>query len=282
MVFSISRRFRNTFSSGCVFLIIALFCVSCASQRRAAHQDLLYLQGNLDTVPNLISKANDVLIQKGDILSIVVYSDNPEATAIYNQAQLQNSAAKNTTSLGSSALASSANSGGYQVQNDGFIYFQTLGLIKVEGKTRKQVSEEISSGMKKYLNNPYTDVRFQNLKITVLGEVQKPGVLSLPQEKVNILEVVGLAGDLTIYGKRDNILVIREVSGERKFGRVNIAANDLFQSPYFYLLPNDIVYIEPNNKKATVSDQTTMRNLSIVTAIASLVSTVALLVSLFK
>jgi polysaccharide export outer membrane protein len=282
MMFFFSARTKQTVSLTCLYIVVMILLSSCGAQRRAARQDLLYMQGNLDTIPNLSAKANEIRVQKGDILSIIVYSDNPEATAIYNQPQLQSAGTKMTSGYGSSALASSSNSGGYQVQDDGTIYFQTLGLLKVEGKTRKEVSDEITSGMKKFLNNPYTDVRFQNLKLTVLGEVQKPGVLSLPNEKVNILEVVGLAGDLTIYGKRDNILVIREINGQRQFGRVDLGASDVFQSPYFYLQPNDVVYVEPNSKKATVSDQTTMRNLAIVTALASLVSTVALLISIFQ
>jgi polysaccharide biosynthesis/export protein len=282
MMIFFSARTKQIVSLVCFYIVVMILLSSCASQRRAARQDLLYMQGNLDTIPNLSAKASEIRVQKGDILSIIVYSDNPEATAIYNQPQLQSAGAKMTSGFGSSALASSSNSGGYQVQDDGTIYFQTLGLLKVEGKTRKEVSDEITSGMKKFLNNPYTDVRFQNLKLTVIGEVQRPGVLSLPNEKVNILEVVGLAGDLTIYGKRDNILVVREINGQRQFGRIDLGASDVFQSPYFYLQPNDVVYVEPNSKKATVSDQTTMRNLAIVTALASLVSTVALLISIFQ
>ena len=121
------------------------------------------------------------------------------------------------------------------------------------------------------LTNPYYNIRWINYKVTVLGDVNKPGVYSVPAEKVSILDAIGLAGDLTIYGKRDNIMVIREVDGKRQFGTIDLSNPESITSPYFYLRQNDMVIVHADKRKQTAQDQTTVRNVSIVTSIVSAV-----------
>lgn len=257
-------RFIQAFT----FLAVILFTISCSSSKKA--NELKYLQGKLDTLPNYAVLTKQVKIQKGDLLSIIVYSDNPEATAIFNQAVAKGGGA---TSVGSM---------GYLVDQEGNIRFQTLGVLHVEGLTKQELMKQMDEKLKTYLTNPYTDIRFLNFHVNIIGEVNRPGPYSIPEEKLTILELVGLAGDLTIFGKRENILVIREKEGKREFGRINLKDPNVFQSPYFNLLQNDVVIVEASPKKQTASDQVLLRNLTIVSGIASLVSTAALIYNIFK
>lgn len=226
------------------------------------------LQGKLDTMPNMSVNSREAKIQKGDLLSITVYSDNPAATAIFNQAQVT---AGGTTTAG-----------GYLVDPLGNIRFQTLGVVHVEGLTKLELMKEMDEKLKTYLTNPYTDIRFLNFRVNVIGEVNRPGPYIIPEEKLSVLELLGLAGDLTIYGRRDNVLVIREMEGKREFGRINLRDANLFQSKYFYLQQNDVVLVEATNKKPTADEQRLFRNLALATTVLSLVSTGVFLVVAFQ
>lgn len=277
---------RQSFSRLWAYGLIIVFLgalVSCGSSRKS-QKELLYLQGKLDTLPNLSTTPREVTVQKGDLLSIIVYSDNPEATAIYNQQQVappSNSVSSNTASTGAITV-NSPTTVGYLVDQQGNIHFQTLGTIHAEGLTKLQLMSLLSDKLSQYLKNPYVNIRFLNFKFTVIGEVNKPGSYVVPDEKITVLEMLGLAGDLTIYGRRDNILVIREKDGKREFGRIDLRRSDVFQSPFFYLQQNDVVLVEPNPKKPTVNDQVASRNLALATGVASLLSTIVILTNILK
>lgn len=249
----------------CIFIVFVLFAGSCTSSKKA-REELKYLDGNLNIPPNLKVAPKEVTVQKGDLLSILVYSDNPEATAIFNQ-----QIAKSGSSIP-----------GYLVDQQGNIRFQTLGELHVEGLTKLQLMKMMDEKLKVYLTNPYTDIRFLNFHVNILGEVNKPGPYSIPEEKLTILELVGLAGDLTLYGRRDNILVVREKEGKREFGYVNLKDPNLFQSPYFNLQQNDVVMVQANKRKLTGSEQELYRNLTILSAIASIVSIGAIVYNIFR
>jgi polysaccharide export outer membrane protein len=181
-------------------------------------------------------------IQKNDILSISVTSLNEKATAIFND--------PNTTgSIGGTGLSSA----GYLVSSAGTIQFPILGSLRVEGLTKDQLKESITKKLvdKQLVLDPIVTIRFLNFRVTVLGEVAHPAVINIPSEKVSLLEAVGLAGDLTIYANRENVLVIREENEDKIIKRLNLNSDELLSSPYYYLRSNDIVYIEPN--KARVS-----------------------------
>ena len=253
----------------------ALSLASCGSARKA-QKELLYLQGNLDTLPNRVVPVKEPVIQPGDLLSIMVYSDNPEATAIYNQQQV--AAPQSAGGSGSADVSTS----GYLVDEQGVIHFQSLGTLAVQGLTKRQLAESLTEKLSPFLKNPYVSIRFLNFRFTVIGEVMKPGSFTVPEEKVSILELLGLAGDLTVYGRRDNILVIRERDGKREFGRLDLRKADVFQSPYFYLQQNDVVLVEANPKKPTVNDQATARNLTIASVIASIASTAAIIYNILS
>lgn len=264
-----------------VILLAACFLGSCGNTRH-----LTYLQGKFDTTKLSVVPPSNPVIQPGDVVSIIVYSDNPAATAIYNQPLLYSAgSAGGASSAGSSTGGSSISGGGgltspgYLVDEDGNIELQGLGRLHVAGLTRNEVKDTVASKLKDYLDNPYCTVRFLNFKFTVLGEVGHQGLFSIPGDRVNLLEALGMAGDMTIYGRRDDILVIREINGQRQFARLDITKPDVMASPYFYLQQNDVVYVEASKKKISASDQVTTRNISIATGI---ITTLALLYSIFK
>ncbi|MBS1916840.1 MAG: polysaccharide biosynthesis/export family protein [Bacteroidetes bacterium] len=210
-----------------------------------------YFNGIDDAVLKTGITASEPVIQKNDLLSITVSSDNPEASAIFNT--------PNQTSYTSSIIVAenAVTISGYLVNSDGDIQFPVLGTVHVAGSTKKQVTNMITQQLldRKLLIDPIVSIRYLNFKVSVLGEVARPGVINIPNEKVTILEALGLAGDLTIYGKRDNVLLIREKeNGDKIIKRINLGSEEILSSPYYYLKSNDVIYVEPNkNKIASVS-----------------------------
>jgi polysaccharide export outer membrane protein len=129
--------------------------------------------------------------------------------------------------------------------------------------------------MLKYVKNPIVNVKFNNFKVTVLGEVLKPATYIMPTEKVTVLDALGQAGDLTIYGRRENILVIRDSLDKKNMVHLNLNSKDIMSSPYFYLQPNDVIYVEPNKSKAASTDAVRNRNITIIASVLSLLIVVA-------
>ncbi len=251
---------------------------------------LTYMQGKFDTARLSEVKIPDPVIQKGDLLSIVVYSDNPTATALYNQSLITvNNSGAPTGSGGAGGGGTGSNAGlvngsspttpGYLVDEVGNIQFQGLGIIHVDGLTKSQLKDTLDFRLKNFLLNPYYTIRFMNYRFTMLGEVTRPGIFSIPGEHVSLLEAIGLAGDLTFYGRRDNVLIMREINGKREWGRLDLTKPDILGSPYYYLQQNDVVIVEATQKKVVANDQVTIRTVSIA---ATVVSTLAILYSIFK
>jgi polysaccharide biosynthesis/export protein len=239
------------------------------------------MQGKFDTARYSQVIAADPVIQKGDLLSIIVYSDNPEATKIYNQVLITGAIA----GAGASATASEGVTGnapastGYLVDERGNIEFQGLGLLHVDSLTRSALRDTLDTRLKPFLTNPYYSIRFLNSRFTMLGEVTRPGVYSMPGDRLNLFQALGMAGDMTFYGRRDSVLVIRETDGKREFARLNLTKPEILGSPYFYVHANDIVIFEATKNKVVANDQTTLRNLTIAT---SLVSVFAIIYTIFR
>ncbi len=268
---------RNYFLTYLLALMgISFFFSSCGNIRQ-----LVYMQGKFDTASLSKINAAEPIIRKGDLLSIVIFSDNPEATKLYNQSVITVASSSGgglgATSQGVTGAAPAAP--GYQVDENGDIVFQSLGLLHVEGLTKAQLRDTLDSKLRKFLTNPYYNIRFLNYKFTMLGEVNRPGVFSVPGEKINLWEAISMAGDMTFYGRRDNVLVIRETNGKREYNRLDLTKPEVMLSPYFYLQQNDLVIFEPNNKKYAANDAVTTRNISIGLAV---VSTIAVLYSIFR
>jgi len=236
---------------------------------------LQYMQGSFDTTKLSAYTYPTPVIQKGDLLSIVVFSDLPAATAIYNQSV----GGGNAATGGGSSSVPGAGTVGYLVDEKGDIDFQGLGKLHVEGLTKTGLSDLLTSKLSEFLTHPYYNIRFLNYKITVIGDVAKPSVYSVPSERITILEAIGLAGDLNITARRDNVRIIREVNGKREFGMIDLRQPDIFKSPYYQLQQNDVVYVDFTKNKAAAGDQVTVRNITVATGI---VTTLAIIYSIFK
>jgi polysaccharide export outer membrane protein len=190
-------------------------------------------------------------IQSGDILSIYVNSLSPQASSYFNPYSA-NVVTPEGGGSGSSLSESAAS--GFLVDGSGKINIPLIGPVQVAGLSTSAVTDTLTSKLKVYLKDPTVSVRFLNYKISILGEVNKPGVYVVPNEKITIAEAITLAGDLTSYSRRDNIQVIRDINGKKEFGEVSLTDRSVFLSPYYYLRANDIVYVKPGKNKVAQSD----------------------------
>ena len=236
------------------------------------YKDLQYLQGEIDSVKYSQFKVPEQRIQKGDQLSIMVYSDNAAASALFNSGAVP---ATQVGSVPTSVTGTNMNQGGplYDVDLEGRIYFPQIGALHVEGLTKEELKQLLNSKLKdRFLTNPYSVIRFQNLRFTVFGEVSSPGVYPITKGNLNIFEAITAAGDLSNFGKRENILVIRENNGKREFGRIDITKPDVFTSPYYYLEQYHMIMVDMRKQKITASDQALFRNISVVFGLLSAVA----------
>jgi polysaccharide biosynthesis/export protein len=260
---SLTRPLKN---AGFIVIILALLMASCASPEKSRYFD----QSIPATYPAMDAKLEPV-IQNADILNITVTSLNPEASAMYN--------APNTVTNGVNGMGAMVPNG-YLVDNEGAVTFPVLGKIQATGFTKKQLSDSIKTQLagRQLLVDPIVSIRILNFRVTVLGEVQKPMVVSVVNEKISLLEAIGMAGDLTLSAKRDNILLIREENGKKITRRINLNNEEIFRSPYYYLKNNDIVYVESNNAKV----QSTSRLNALLPSILSGLAVVAIVLDRIK
>lgn len=224
------------------FLIIFLIILSsCNTSKQTVYfRDI----PNDTTLTSLISKNFEPKIQKGDLLGITISSLSPENTAIYNAPQNAEGPAT-----------------GHLVDQEGNIQFIKLGVIHVEGMTRKELKARLEKDLVPYLAQTVVAVGFLNRHVTMIGAVS-PQVLPMPNDNMTLLDALAASGDIGEKGRADNILVIREKDNSKEFKRLNLTDKSIFYSPYFYLQPNDIVYVEPVAKK----QDNTLRVISYVTS----------------
>lgn len=220
-----------------------------------------------------ITNSFPVLIQENDQLSITVRSMNPESNTLWNAG-----APKPGTSPDGAGTEQRLTEG-YTVDKNGFITLPAIGRISVAGLSREDVTEKITKILAKdYVKNPIVNVRLINFKVTVIGEVRRPATFTVNNEKLSVLEALGLAGDMTEYGKRENVMVIREKEGVRKAFRLNLNDMNVMDSPYYYLQQNDVVYVEPDRAKAL---QASSRNYYLPIVISA-ISVLILIISTFR
>ena len=242
-----------------VLMIIGLFLTSCVPREK-----IVYFQGDLESIDQLAEQYS-ATIQPDDLLTITVFGRNQEATRIFNQ--------ESNVGMGGSEKT-------YLVDEEGNIEFPVLGKIKLAGLTRNEAIQYMKGMLSNEIIDPGVSIAITNYRITVLGEVGSPGTYPLENEKVTILEALGMAGDLTINGLRDNVLVVREENGKRNFYRVNLLTDEIFTSPVYYLAQNDVVYVEPNqNKINSARNATIFRDISFAISIASFLTTIIVLVT---
>ena len=258
-------------------VVAAALFASCSTPNNIA-----YFQNKAVDQPEKIDKHAGIVIQPKDMLSIIVSSKNPELVVIFNLPVVSYQAGSEVVSSGAAQRLM-----GYVVDNEGFIDFPILGPIKVSGLTRWELSELIKKKLLNggYLSDAVVTVEFMNFKVSVIGEVNSPGTYTIEGDKVTILQAISLARDLTIYGMRENVSVIRERDGERTIYEINLCDVSLFNSPAYYLQQNDIVYVQPSGIKArqSTTDDKALRMTSIAVSSGSLLVSVAtLLISLLN
>ncbi len=245
-----------------ILALLMLSVTSCVNTQKA-----IYFNDLNNTTITSRTPVPETVIRKNDLLNITVSSLDPKASEVFNAPNLLPAA---STGLSTEVL-------GYLVGSDGNIQFPILGNIKAEGFTKEQLKEVIQKKLQdqQLLKGPIVSVRFLNFRVTVLGEVKNPTTIDVPSEKISLLEAIGLAGDLTIYARRDNVLVIREKeNGDKEIKRINLNSIELLSSPYYYLQSNDVVYVEPNKSKVA----STGRGQQWVPAVLSGLSVIAIVI----
>lgn len=250
---------KKTSCPGILLLFASFFLFSCASRKTVAYYQNID-QTNLEKAVSFETK-----LQPDDLLMIVVMASNPEAAAPFN---LPSVAVQSNTEVENQQLRMNS----YLIDSKGFIQFPVIGAIQLGGLTRTEAVAKLNLELKKYITNPSVNLRILNFKVTVQGEVTTPGVHNITSERITLTEALSLSGDLTVYGKRENILIIREKEGKKEIARVDITKADFLNSPYYYLSQNDIVYVEPN--KTRVNSSVVGPNTSIVISAVSLLVTI--------
>lgn len=252
-------------------LILSLIMISCSSTQKVKYFQDIPDSGQLKTIP--AAAYIEPKVQVDDILSVTVQTVDPAATQIINSG---NAAGSPSTSGSLSSAAGSLPStqqplSGYLVDKEGNINVPVLGTIKVVGYSISELTSKIHDIASRYYNNPTVTVRYTNFKISVMGEVLKPGVYVMPNEKVSILDALAMAGDLTIFGKRENVLLVRRnQDGTQTPYRINLKKSDIMSSPYYYLQQNDLIYVEPRKAKSDATDAAQTRYLTLAGTILSL------------
>ncbi|MFN7119190.1 MAG: polysaccharide biosynthesis/export family protein [Saprospiraceae bacterium] len=219
-----------------LFIVSILLFSSCGSVK---HHNMLMLSEVQNQTTN-IDKIPALTIQPDDILSIQVAGTNKDIVAF------QTARVDNASGVGERALGVQE---GYRVDEAGSIYLPFLGEVKAAGKTVLQLRNELAERLPDFFPNATVQVRFLNFRVTIMGEVGRPNTYVIPNERLNLLEAIGMAGDFTPYARRNSVLVIRERNEKREFARINVQDPSIFKSPYFYLSPNDVIVVEPLKAK---------------------------------
>ena len=257
-----------------VVILFVLLLGACS-----APKDVVYLQGVDTLTPEQISQMNQTYtsrISKDDLLAISVTAPDPSVTTPFNPPVFA------YAQQGDQPIAASQSMYTYLVDSDGNINFPVLGKIHVAGLSKQELCDELQSKLSKYIENPLVNVQITNYRITVMGEVNRPGTFTISNEKVNLLEALAMAGDMTVYGLRDNVKLIREdANGKQQIVTLDLNNAETILSPYYWLQQNDIIYVTPNKAKARNSDVGNSTSLWF-SATSILVSIVSLLVNILK
>ncbi len=240
--------------------------------------DVAYFQDtkNLEKIPS--SNTFSPVFKSDDILSITISAADMDTARPFNLSE-GISLPSSTLGEGSTPSSGSGKAPTYLIDAEGNIEFPVLGELKVAGLTRIQLKNLLKAKLKTYINDPIVSVRLQNFKVTVLGEVRRPGTFSISNERLTVVEALGLAGDLTIKGKRQNVIVVRESDSLKTYHKIDLTSKNIFNNQAYYLSQNDIVYVEPNKSQKRRS-QTNDNTLGVVfSAVSIVISALTLLLS---
>ncbi|WP_224999691.1 polysaccharide biosynthesis/export family protein [Cesiribacter sp. SM1] len=250
-----------------IYLLVLMVMGSCMQRNLTYLSDLedeamLY---NKRVYTEEVTNLPDPLFQPNDLISISVTSLNYESNTLFNRGEIV--PVHNATSNGSPGVYQE----GYLVDKEGYIDFPVLGRLKVGGLSKSELKANLTQELKQYLKDPIVNIRYLNYRITVIGEVNRPGTFTIPSENITVLEALGMAGDMTAFGKRENVLIIRHEDGVRKVTRLNLNNSDVLDSPYFFLKQNDVLYIEAVRSKAEQAS-TTRSNISLGLSVVSIIT----------
>lgn len=251
------------------FILLSYCLPSCVS-----YKNVPYFQ-DLDTtqVKIALDQYKPQIVQPNDVLSIKVTSLSAESSVLFGDNMTES-----RSSGGSNSNPNTIQYGGFLVNEKGEVELPTLGKIKVQGLTTTQVKDTIAALAAQYVKNPSVTVRMLSFKVSVTGEVTRAGTFQITNERVNVLEAIALAGDLRITARRENILVIRQKGDQMQFARLDLRSKKVFESPYFYLNNNDVIYVEPNIRRLERNENLYQNT----TLIVSILTTISLLIYRFR
>ena len=261
------NRFIKIFALG----MVAVMAAGCVTQKK-----MTYLRdvdaSTADKVNTQFEAQSHTVIRSGDALTIFVSALDKEAVTPYNVPVAIYG------NPGSTSVQTTPMLQYYTVDEKGDVQMPVLGDIHVAGLTRVEAEEAIRQLLEKQVVNPSVQVRLVNGKVSVLGEVNRPGYVSMSGDRLTLLEALAAAGDLTVYGRRDNVLITREVNGKLEIARVNLSSSEIFTSPYYYLQQNDVIYVSPNKVRAISSTNSGLW----ISLVGTLASTAAVVVTIVK
>lgn len=248
---------RSNWIYGCVILLIG---TSCGGTRNITY--LSNLGNSSESITDVIQQ-RDIIIQPDDLIGITVSSLSVESNQIFN------------ANIGLGAEGAT----GYLVNENGFIDFPLIGEVHLAGLSKWEATKVLTEKLDEHVKRPIVGVRFLNFKVTVLGEVNRPSSYPITSDNINVLEALGMAGDLTVYGKRENVLLLREMDKKRITVRLNLNDKEILNSPYFYLQQNDILYVEPDEARAAQTNVKRSRVQFGVSMAVSIISIVTLVLT---
>jgi len=229
-----------------ILVILVLSILTFSSCK--THEKMVYFQTHYeDTLNTDSTQINNSqytpTLRPDDFLSVVITANDPESAVPFNYPEIA------SRPLNQGYISGTAAKIGYLIDPLGYVNLPVLGKIKLGGLNRTEATDLLEEKLKVFLKNPVVNIQIQNYKITILGEVQKPGTFNIPNERITLLEALGLSGDLYITGVRKNVLVIRDENGSKQQYRIDLTTDEVLTSPVYYLQQNDVVYVEPNNAR---------------------------------
>lgn len=258
------RSIKYIFLLSLTFLVLSTGC--------ANRKNMVYFQKGDSQSDSSKYEIPELTYEQGDFLHIQVSGIPEELSSIYNP-----NASVSREAASGSYRNDNAQTTGYLIDKEGNINFPVLGKIKAAGKTKDELEETIVEKLEYHIDNPVINIRLRNFKVTVLGDVDNPGTFTISNERITILEAIGIAGDLNITAKRKNVLLVREENGKKKQFRIDLTKNNLFESSTYYLKQNDVIYIEPNRTKLNTSKYSPVY--SVFISVSSLIITTIVLIT---
>ncbi|TPV33354.1 polysaccharide export protein [Paucihalobacter ruber] len=257
-------KLNLNFNQIVLYLVLLMFLTmsSCASRK-----DLIYFQDEIATDLTFDSTPQQLVYKPDDLLVINVTAADADAASPFNLPVVAN----NLNALGAQAALQTQT---YLIDYDGNIEFPVLGTIKMAGLTRTEATEMLKKRIAEYADDPIVNIRLANFTVTILGEVNRPGTFTIQDERITLVEALGLASDLTIFGKRQNVLLIREVDNKKRFANIDLTSINAVNSPLYYLQQNDVIVVEPNRARIR-SSTFNANNAVLISAIGTLTTILA-------